>query len=63
MVEAKACTRKYFTAASEKKGDNLVVIKGIKEIKFNSNPSQAPNQEVDEIDKKVPINSVEKNNK
>lgn len=47
-------------ADSARKGHNLVVIKGIKESKLSSSPSQAPNQDDEEIDKTVPVSKVEK---
>lgn len=63
MVEARAWTKKYLIAASERKGHNFTVIKGIKERRFSSKPNQAPNQEVEEIESKVPVSKVEKNNR
>ena len=62
MVEARAWIKKYLIADSARNGHNLVVIRGVKDNKFSSNPNQAPNQDVEEIDKKVPVNNVEKNN-
>lgn len=50
-------------ADSARKGQSLVVIKGINDNKFNSNPNHAPNQDVDEIDRIVPVNNVKKNNR
>lgn len=63
IVEARAWIKKYLIAASERKGQSLVVIRGMKESRFNSSPNQAPNQEVEEIDNTVPVSKVEKNNK
>ena len=63
IVEAKAWIRKYLIADSARKGHNLVVINGIKESRLSSNPSQDPNQDVEEIERAVPVNNVEKNNK
>lgn len=36
------------------------MIRGIKDIRFNSNPIQAPNQEVDDTDKIAPASKVKK---
>ncbi len=63
MVDASAWIKKYLIAASVAYGHNLIAIRGIKESKFSSRPIQAPNQEEEEIDKKVPVNNVQKNRK
>ncbi len=63
IVHAKASIKKYLIAASVAYGHNLIAITGIKESKFSSRPIQAPNQDEEEIDKKVPVNNVHKNNK
>ena len=62
-MEAIAWIKKYLMADSARKGHNLVVINGMNDNRFNSSPNHAPNQEVEEIDKMVPVSSVNKNNK
>lgn len=56
-----AWIKKYFRLASDEYWLFFVIIRGIKERRFNSKPTQAPNQEEDEIVNPVPSNSVEKN--
>jgi len=56
-----AWIRKYLRADSEEYWLFFDEIKGIKDNKFNSNPTQAPNQEEEEIDNTVPISKVDKN--
>ena len=63
IVDASAWIKKYLIADSARKGHNLVLIRGIKESRFNSSPSHAPNQEVEETDRIVPVSRVEKNKK
>lgn len=60
-VEPKAWMRKYLSAASDEYWLPLVEINGINDSRFNSNPIQAPNHELEEtaiaIPKiKVPVN-------
>lgn len=57
-MDAKAWVRKYFKAASE---DIifLLAIKGIKDNKLTSSPTQAPNQEEEETEIRVPKIKVE----
>lgn len=54
-AEPKAWTKKYFKDASDIYWLSLELIKGIKDIKFNSSPHQAPNQDSEEIDRIVPV--------
>lgn len=58
-AEARAWTKKYFRAAS---AENwlLWVIKGIKDNKLISKPTQAPNQDVEEIAINDPIIKVDR---
>jgi len=56
-----AWIRKYFKADSEEYRLFLEEIKGINDKRFSSSPTQAPNQEEEEIDKVVPKNKVNKN--
>ena len=63
IVDARAWIRKYLMADSARKGQSLVVIKGRNDSKFNSSPNQAPNHEVEEIDRVVPISKVTKKNR
>ena len=37
-----------------------MIIRGINDMRFNSSPTQAPNQEEEEIDKMAPIDKVRK---
>ena len=62
IVEARAWIRKYFRADSDKNEFGLVVIRGINDIRFISNPIQAPNQEEEEIEIRVPEINVKKKN-
>lgn len=62
-VDARAWIKKYFRAASEEYGFILVAIRGIKDIRLSSNPIQAPNQDVEDTERIVPIISVEKKNR
>jgi len=59
--DPKAWIRKYLRADSEEYWLFLDEIRGINDNKFNSRPTQAPNQEDEEIDNTVPINKVDKN--
>lgn len=61
MAEAKACVRKYFSEASVESKLFVSIIKGIKDSKLISSPIQAPNQELEEIEIKVPLIRVVKN--
>jgi len=56
-----AWIRKYLRADSEEYWLFLEEIKGIKDKRLSSRPTQAPNQEEEEIDKVVPISKVNKN--
>jgi hypothetical protein len=58
MDEAKACVRKYLSAASVENWLNLSDIKGINERRLISSPIQAPNQEDEEMAIKDPATSV-----
>ena len=58
MDEPKAWIRKYFKATSEVEEESLEEIKGINDIKFSSRPTQAPNQEEEEIERREPLNNV-----
>lgn len=61
MIEdPRAWIRKYFKAASEDDDDNLVDIRGINDIKFSSNPIQAPNHEEEEIERIEPKININK---
>jgi len=59
--EPNAWIKKYFKADSEEYWLFLEEIKGINDKRLSSSPTQAPNQEEEEIDKVVPINKVNKN--
>lgn len=59
--EPKAWIKKYFKAASEEYWLFLEEISGIKDKRFSSSPIQAPNQEEDEMERRVPNIRVEKN--
>lgn len=61
MAEANAWVRKYFKEASVESKLFVSIIKGIKDNKLISSPIQAPNQELEEIEIKVPLISVVKN--
>lgn len=61
IEEPKAWIRKYLRADSEEYWLFLDEIKGINDNKFSSRPTQAPNQEDEEIDNTVPINKVDIN--
>ena len=54
IVEPRAWIKKYFKAASDEYWLSFIVINGIKESKFNSNPIQAPNQELAQIEITIP---------
>ena len=60
-AEPMAWTKKYFKAASVAYWLFFIEIHGINDIRFNSKPHHAPNQESDEIDKITPPIKVEKN--
>ena len=49
IVDPRACTKKYFRAASEEYELCLEEIIGMKDSRFNSNPIHLVNQELDEI--------------
>lgn len=59
--EPKAWIKKYFKAASEEYWLFLEEMSGIKDKRFSSSPIQAPNQEEDEMERRVPNIRVEKN--
>lgn len=61
-AEANAWVKKYFNEASVDKELFVLIIRGINDNKLISNPIQAPTQELDEIEIKEPIISVNKNN-
>lgn len=54
IAEPIACTKKYFNAASEENWLFFEEIRGIKDKRFSSSPTQAVNQEGEEIVKIVP---------
>lgn len=56
--DPRAWIKKYFKAASEEYWLFFLIIIGIKDIKFNSRPIQAPNQDTDLIEIKVPVSRV-----
>lgn len=60
--DPRAWIKKYFNAASEEYWLFLEEIKGIKDKRLSSSPIQAPNQEDDETERRVPKDKVEKNN-
>ena len=49
MVDPRACTKKYFKAASEEYELYLEEMIGIKDKRFSSSPIHLVNQELDEI--------------
>lgn len=53
--DPRAWIRKYLIAASEIVFSGLDEIKGINDIKFNSKPTQAVNQDVEEIAMNEPV--------
>lgn len=57
-----ACTRKYFKAASEEKVFCFEKIRGMKERRLSSSPTQLINHEGEEIAITAPVISVERNN-
>lgn len=59
--EPKAWIKKYFKADSDEHWFLLFIINGINDIKFNSNPTHAPNHDGAEIDRNIPIINVKKN--
>lgn len=61
IVEARAWTRKYLIAASVKWEFSFVEIRGIKDSRLSSKPNHAPNQEVEEIERREPVRRVKKN--
>ena len=61
IAEANAWVRKYFKEASVESKLFVSIIKGIKDNKLISNPIQAPSQELEETEIKVPLISVVKN--
>lgn len=61
IAEANACVRKYFKEASVESKLFVSIIKGINDNKLISNPIQAPSQELEEIEIKVPLINVVKN--
>jgi hypothetical protein len=61
IAEAKACVKKYFKEASVDSKLLVSIIKGIKDNKLISNPIQAPNHELEEIEINVPLINVVKN--
>lgn len=61
IAEARAWVKKYFKDASVESKLFVSIIKGIKDNKLISNPIQAPNQELEEIEIKVPLIKVVKN--
>jgi len=63
ILEAIACTKKYFKEDSEENKLFELIIKGIKDNKLISNPIQTLNQELAEIVIKVPkiIEKINKN--
>jgi hypothetical protein len=60
--EEKACTKKYLIQLSTLVNMPRLKIKGIKLIKFTSNPTQAPNQLGEEIIIKTDNNKINTNN-
>lgn len=61
-LDAKACVKKYFNAASEENKLFNFIVKGIKDNKLISSPIQILNQEDEQILIIVPKNNVDKNN-
>lgn len=61
ILEAKACARKYFRAASEDFKLLISFIKGINANKLISNPIQAPSQELAVIANSDPIIKINTN--
>lgn len=61
IAEAKAWVKKYFKEASVDSKLFVSIIKGINDNKLISNPIQAPNQELEEIEINVPLIKVVKN--
>ena len=62
VAEAKAWVKKYFKAASDDKVLLLLIINGINDNKLISSPIQALNHELDEMEIRVPLTKVNKNN-
>lgn len=62
IEEAKAWVRKYFNEASVDIKLFVLIIKGINDNKLISNPTQAPNQELEETVIIVLLIKVKKNN-
>jgi hypothetical protein len=60
--EEKACTKKYLIQLSTLVNMPRLKIKGIKLIKFTSNPTHAPNQLGEEIIIKTDSNKINTNN-
>jgi hypothetical protein len=61
IAEANAWVRKYFKAASVDNRLFVSIIKGIKDSKLISSPTQAPIHELAEIEIKVPLIKVIRN--
>lgn len=61
IAEANAWVRKYFNAASVDNRLFVSIIKGIKDNKLISKPTQAPIHELAEIEIKVPLIKVIRN--
>lgn len=61
IEDPNAWIRKYLRADSEEYWLFLEEIRGIKDKRLSSSPTQAPNHEDEEIDKVVPISKVNKN--
>ena len=60
IEDPRAWIKKYFSAASEEYWLFFAEIRGIKDNKLSSRPTQAPNQEEAEAAKVVPNKRVEK---
>jgi len=60
IEDPSAWIKKYLSAASDEYWLFLVEIRGIKDKRLSSNPTQAPNQEEEEAARTVPNNKVKK---
>lgn len=63
ITDPRAWIRKYFKEASEYSGFIFNAIKGMKDIRFSSSPTHAPNQEDDDAEIIDPDIKVKRKNK
>lgn len=62
ILDAKACVKKYFKAASDEYKLFIFIIKGINDKRLISKPIHTLNHEAEQILMIVPKNNVNKNN-